>query len=33
VVDGDRVIGAPTGLAMTDETEEFRQPLVEAGLK
>lgn len=31
-LDGDRVIGASTGLAMTDETEEFRQPLVEAGL-
>lgn len=31
-LDGDRVIGASTGLAMTDETEEFRQPLVAAGL-
>ena len=31
-LDGDRVVGASTGLAMADETEEFRQPLVEAGL-
>lgn len=31
-LDGDRVVGASTGLAMSDETDEFRQPLVEAGL-
>jgi len=30
--DGERVVGASTGLAMADETDEFRQPLVEAGL-
>lgn len=31
-LDGDRVVGASTGLAMADETDEFRRPLVEAGL-
>ncbi|WP_227368938.1 GNAT family N-acetyltransferase [Halomonas sp. M20] len=30
-LDGERVVGASTGLAMVDETEEFRQPLVDAG--
>ncbi|GGX57878.1 GNAT family N-acetyltransferase [Saccharospirillum salsuginis] len=31
-LDGDRVVGASTGLAMADETDEFRRPLDEAGL-
>ncbi|MDD5033672.1 MAG: GNAT family N-acetyltransferase [Methylococcaceae bacterium] len=30
-LDGDRVIGASTGLPMADETEEFRQPFIEQG--
>nr|WP_298415902.1 GNAT family N-acetyltransferase [uncultured Halomonas sp.] len=30
-LDGERVVGASTGLAMADETEEFRQPLLDAG--
>lgn len=31
-LDGDRPVGASTGLPMADETVEFRQPLAEAGL-
>lgn len=31
-LDGDRPVGASTGLAMADETVEFRQPLAQAGL-
>ncbi|MGC3874920.1 GNAT family N-acetyltransferase [Halomonas sp. GXIMD04776] len=30
-LDGERVVGASTGLAMADETKEFRQPLCDAG--
>ncbi|GGO77890.1 GNAT family acetyltransferase [Marinobacterium nitratireducens] len=30
-LDGDRVVGAATGVPMADETEEFRRPFVEAG--
>lgn len=30
-LDGERVVGASTGMAMADETEEFRRPLREAG--
>ncbi|MFD2191138.1 GNAT family N-acetyltransferase [Pistricoccus aurantiacus] len=30
-LDGDRVVGASTGMAMADETEEFRKPLEETG--
>lgn len=29
--DGDKVVGAATGLAMRDEEAAFRQPLIEAG--
>lgn len=31
-LDKDRVVGAATGLAMSDETDEFRQPLQQAGI-
>ena len=31
VLDGDRAVGATTGLPMDAETEEFRKPFVEAG--
>ncbi len=31
-LDGDQVVGASTGLAMADETEEFREPLATAGV-
>ncbi|WP_432697836.1 GNAT family N-acetyltransferase [Marinobacterium sp. YM272] len=30
-LDGDRVVGASTGLALSDETEEFRRPFEQAG--
>lgn len=30
-LDGDRVIGASTGLPMADETAEFQQPFIELG--
>ncbi len=30
--DGERVVGAATGIPLTDETEEVRQPFREAGL-
>jgi hypothetical protein len=31
VLDGDKAVGATTGLPMDAETEEFRKPFVEAG--
>lgn len=31
-LDDDRVVGASTGLALSDETEEFRRPFVDAGM-
>ena len=31
VLDGDKAVGATTGLPMNAETEEFRKPFVEAG--
>lgn len=30
-LDGERVVGASTGLALADETEEFRRPFEQAG--
>lgn len=30
-LDGDRVVGAATGVPMADETDEFKRPFVEAG--
>ncbi|NVK40603.1 MAG: GNAT family N-acetyltransferase [Oceanospirillaceae bacterium] len=30
-LDGDRVVGAATGVPMADETEEFKRPFVAAG--
>lgn len=29
--DGDRVVGAATGIPMADETKEFKQPFIDQG--